>query len=468
MLIRFSVKNFKSFKDQVTLDMTKLLRTTKHNHPNHLNKNTKGGFTTLKSAAIFGANASGKTNLIKTMYYLFGWVSGNLAVKTPIAFGSDAKTSNKFLLDSSSLKNEATEFSVEFNTEKKAYCYYVKIFEGIIKEESLKEIFAKGKEILIVDRSYDDSTESYQGNIGKKYKHKELDTIKSAIKISKKDQPLILQLISHSFSKSIKESNFFKDINDTIVWFGSNNLSVLHTAPKYGMTNFFDSNVINLVVSENEFKEFLLELVKKYDIGNISDIITDNLTIPEFCNTPEKSELYDKIIQKITISGSFYAKIGQERFLIGKNKEGEVTIKVIKLVRKNNEGEDVPFSFCIESEGTSKLIDLAVFFFKDSSKNRTIILDEPERSIHPLILKDLIKNILNNDEIENTQLIFTTHSECFFDADLLRRDEIWLVDKDRDGSSKINCLANFDINIRYDKKILGDYLLGRYGGIPQI
>lgn len=469
MLIKFTVKNFRSFKDEVSLDMNKLLVNSKNNHAtNHINKNTVGGFETLKSATIYGANASGKSNLIRAISFLTSWVSGKSNINSKMIFSDDINISDKFLLNEDAVRLQPSCFSIEFNTNKKAYCYKIEILNGLILKESLEEIYLKKDAEVIFLRKYDNGEKNYKSaEIGAQYcKNIDLSQIKSAIIISDGSRPMLQQLLKYNFSAKIKESEFFKDINDAIYWLIFNNVYY-----EDGETNieFFE-----LMDGNSDFKSFLLDLIQKYDLGSIYDISNEELSDKEKDNLFSRIPFIKDRISELPISEdvktAFFGS-GQERYLI--NKKGEATtIKVIKLVRKNNSDQNIAFDFTRESQGTAKLIDLAMFFYKGFNQGKTIIIDEIEGSLHPKIIVDLLDNVLNDEEISDVQFILTTHSECLFDLGILRGDEIWLMNKNNDGSSYLNCLANFkdknSKNIRYDKKILNDYLLGRYGGIPRI
>ena len=471
MLIKFTVKNFGSFKDEVSLNMNKLLANSKNNHATkHINKNTTGGFETLKAATIYGANASGKTNLIQTIFFLTNWASGKLNIDSKIVFSNDTKISNKFLLDDSSMRQHPSCFSIEFNTDKKAYRYSIDILDGLITKESLKQIYSTKEDQIIFLREYDNKAENYNSaSIGEYYKIKEnLDEVISAIKISDSNQPMLSQFLERSFSAETKKSTFFQDIGDAISWLKNDNISYRDGKPG---GKFFE-----LMEGNNDFKAFLLDLVQKYDLGTIYDISNDDLSDQEkdslYSKFPPLKDLIFQLPTKDKKKQMAFLGFEQERYLINKESNETVTIKSLRLVRKNSDNQPIAFNFSRESQGTAKIIDLAMFFYQGFNKNKTIIIDEAESSLHTVIIRDLLDSLLNNEEMENVQFIITTHSESLFDLNLFRGDEIWLMNKKNDGSSCLNSLSDFkdknNKNIRYDKKILNDYLRGRYGGIPRI
>ena len=117
-----------------------------------------------------------------------------------------------------------------------------------------------------------------------------------------------------------------------------------------------------------------------------------------------------------------------------------------------------------ESDGTRRLFDLIPLINK-FSQDFTIIIDEFDRSLHPMLTKQFFELFYKlNIEDSKTQLIITTHESTLLDLNLVRRDEIFFIEKNEDGASKLFSLNQF--KVRYDSKIEKAYLLGRYGAIP--
>ena len=115
-----------------------------------------------------------------------------------------------------------------------------------------------------------------------------------------------------------------------------------------------------------------------------------------------------------------------------------------------------------KSQGLQKLFALFFPFFDIIENGKTFICDEFETHLHPLIVRELIRFFKVNSV--NSQFIFTTNDVNLLDFCLFRRDQIWFAEKNKDGDSRIFSLEDF--KIRFDKKILNDYLDGRYGAIP--
>lgn len=186
----------------------------------------------------------------------------------------------------------------------------------------------------------------------------------------------------------------------------------------------------------------------------LSEVANKDLDIPEV-----------KIINEISKSGGVGTlKTSDGQFYtIYKDDNDEFKVEKLGLIH-SNDIEEI-FELKDESDGTRRLFDLIPLISK-FSKDYTIIIDEFGRSLHPKLTKKFFELFykLNNNVESKTQLIVTTHESTLLDQELVRRDEIWFIEKDKTGASNIFSLNQF--KVRYDSKIEKAYLLGRYGAIP--
>ena len=152
---------------------------------------------------------------------------------------------------------------------------------------------------------------------------------------------------------------------------------------------------------------------------------------------------------------------------VGTAKERRVAdAKEQTCILLNNHGSDKEqFLWFDESDGTRRIMDLAPIIISDVP-DVTYIVDELDRSLHPMVVYEFVRRFANRSNGIVKQLIFTTHQTCLLDQNLLRRDEIWFVQKDRSGTSDLYSLDDF--GERFDKNIEKFYLGGRYEGIPNI
>ena len=144
--------------------------------------------------------------------------------------------------------------------------------------------------------------------------------------------------------------------------------------------------------------------------------------------------------------------------------DGKVLRKTLTMTHKSTDGREVEFDYVNESDGTHRLIEyLPLIYGLTVSPLQTYVVDEIERSIHPVLMKKLLEIISRNTEIKG-QLIFTTHESNLLDQNLLRPDEIWFAEKDIEQSTRFYPLS--DYRIHHTANIENGYLDGRYGGIP--
>jgi len=145
-------------------------------------------------------------------------------------------------------------------------------------------------------------------------------------------------------------------------------------------------------------------------------------------------------------------------------KEGEkIWVKRLKVGHSDNKNNSVLFDLEEESDGTIRLLDFIPAFQEMITDNRVFIIDEIERSIHPLLIKELVKKFSLDCDTKG-QLIFTTHESNLLDQDVFRQDEIWFAEKDKNGSTELYSLSDFKEHKTID--IRKGYLNGRYGSIP--
>ena len=159
---------------------------------------------------------------------------------------------------------------------------------------------------------------------------------------------------------------------------------------------------------------------------------------------------------------------GNDRYLLMRGVQGEPVLVQLRMQHRAKDGRLVTFTEQEQSEGTQRLIHLLpALFGLNENLEQVVIIDELDRRMHPLVSRMLVEAATEgNGEPRQSQLIFTTHDTNLLDLDLLRRDEIWFVEKDQGGASHLYSLAEF--KVRPDLDIEKGYLNGRFGAIPFI
>ncbi len=431
MLKKFTVNNFLSFQKENSLDLT---AGTTEGHSGHLVDFEK--VKILKSAVMYGANASGKSNLIKAIKY------GEEIILKGL---NNVETYKKyFRLDNNSLK-EPTEFEFELELNKQFFSYG---FSSVLNtkqvlEEWLYEI-GKEKPIMIFERKNNDIS------LGKPLLNQ---NIKDRFEIYKEDMKnQNNQLFLSEIASKDLDIEEVKIINDIYNWF-EEKLIILFPSTKFSKKQFIGED------------EDLSKLFKKY-LNEFDTGIIDIKSIEEDFEIGLKNipETMKKAIEENSLPNEEfqYSVINTPNnvFTIYKDENNDLKVQKLGLIH-SQKFKDI-FELENESDGTRRLFDL-IPLIGNFSQDYTIIIDEFDRSLHPKLTEKFFELFYQLNNLK-TQLIVTTHESTLLNLDLLRRDEIWFLDKNDDGGSNIFSLNKF--TDMYDSKLEKAYLLGRYGALP--
>ena len=416
MLIQFSVKNFMSFKDKQVFSMEAGSGDENLDNIVDLNENNE---RILKTTALYGANASGKTNLMKALSAAIMMIrlSNN---RQP---GEKLMQMEPFAFDDVT-KNEPCEFEFIFYANLNKYVYGFKADKDKVYEEYLYQYFS-AKATRIFERTNCNEYKFLQADEGKL----------NAIKSQNIDNKLFLATATTwNYDKTKDPYLWFAQMIDT--YSGGMELS------PYSL-EAYDND-------ENEsLKKFTLKLLEEADIVikdynvEIEEKAMDNNMIMQLknMNVPPNAIIpKTKVIKSITMAHE----------VIGDNDDS----KVFNL------------NFFNESSGTRILFSMAPLLKNAFENGKIIAIDEIERSLHPSLVEMIIK-FFHNPEINkgNAQLIFNTHDTNLLSLDLFRRDQIWFAEKDpKKGATELYPLDDF--SVRKTENIQKGYLNGRYGAIP--
>lgn len=422
MLIQFSVGNFRSFKERATLSM--VAANTNARDP-LINKNNtipvNDNLTLLTSTAIYGANASGKSNVVMALAFMRQFVlSSAKETQTGELIGVEP-----FRL-STETEKEPSFFEVVFLVDGIQYRYGFEVnFKQIVSEWLFSVPSTKEATLFI----------------------RELDDIKPSPKFFKEGKGLEEKTRSNALFLSVV-AQFNGEISRSIIkWFGR--LGVVS-----GLDDmFYRGYTINQVI-EGKYKSEIIQLVKSLDIdiNDIEGIKLDKTQVQLPSSMPEEIR-------------SLFLKSIQDKELL------TVQTKHPKLDAQGQPVGSVIFDMDQnESHGTQKAFYLAGPIMDVLSQGKVLIIDEMEARLHPLVTRELIR-LFNSIETnpKRAQLIFTTHDTNLLSNKLFRRDQIWFVEKDNFCASHLYSLAEIkvdDSKVRNDASFEDDYLKGRYGAIP--
>ncbi|GMU86883.1 MAG: hypothetical protein AMXMBFR48_21240 [Ignavibacteriales bacterium] len=419
MIINFSIQNFGSFKERQTLNFEADKST--HLEESYIIKT--GRFRILKMALIFGANASGKTTILKSQDFL-----RELVLK-PASSKTEVLNFQPFLFDKKN--NQNSVISIEFVSNQIKYAYQVEFFSKAVVSEVLYN-YNPGKS-LVFKRSTDLVNQLSEIRFGEKIR-----TDRTASKILE-GNTLWNNTVLGGFLKTNIDMVELKDVTD---WFKNYLYPIIH--PRFSLEGFIASKFDKGDLQKHD----VIDILKKADL-NISDIIMNE----------EEIELPDRIIETLK------SQLKDSPAEIRKIEEN----KIIKLnIAFEHTVNQVKYSLPIEqeSQGTRRYFGFAGLLALLVKKPAAFPVDELESSLHPdLFLHFIITFLLN---AKHSQIIATTHNREILDnKDIFRNDAIWFTDKNKNSSTELYSLADFDSSVvRNTTNVLNAYKSGKLRANP--
>ena len=411
MLIEFRVKNFRSLRDEQTLslvaDKDKSLQES-----NTMPSGIKAAPTLLRSMAIFGPNAGGKSNLIKALQFMRAVVAESASVMQP---GQTFHTQS-FRFEGTSVA-QPTEFDVSFVLDGIRYQFGFALTAQRITREYLL-VYKAFKPQLWFERYFDEESgkDLYDFGTG-------LKGPKSVWEGATRPNALFLSMAVQLNSEQLQP---------VFAWF-VNQLAIFNEITPLGQHFSIE------MLRKPEGKRAICDFLTSADIS-ISDI---------------------EVVTRKVSGQAVHFDVAAEKTEV-RNEEQEVHELLFHHV--TDHGEDV-FSLGDESMGTRNLLFLTGPVLEILDKGMVLVVDELGSSLHPLLVRRLVELFQNSRfNKKGAQLIFTSHDTSLLDQDLFRRDQIWFVEKDRDQASKLYPLSDF--SPRKNEALERGYLMGRYGALP--
>jgi AAA15 family ATPase/GTPase len=405
----------------------------------------------LKSALIFGANASGKSNFIKAIDFARILVLKGDTTRVVLEkkyFRIDEKNKDK---------PGIFQFDLELNGKYYSYGFAISYLTNNILGEWLIDI--TNKEKVIFSRTLKDDSSSYEIESNLTIKEATSKTrfniYLDDFKKSEMSNLLVLTDLSKR-SSDIEECNILRDI---IKWFSK--IVVIYPNTHNDLWKF------KTVLTNDKVLTNFLEgldtgiekpLIKKVDfvtaLKDVPDSVKDNI-LKEVSNSLTKNDTGTLLLN---ISGSVF-------FIKAKKSSGkEVSYTANTIVFDHGNSSDC-FEFKDESDGTRRIFDLLPLLSIED-EDSLILIDELNQSLHTKLAQLFYEMFMNSCKGLRKQLIFTTHDILLMDLDLVRQDEIWFIERQENHSSKLYSLSDYKVRIDSKKKLGADYLVGRYGAIP--
>ncbi len=468
MLIRFSVENFLSFNKIQEFSM---IPGNIKGRNEHLitSKNLK----VLRIGTIYGANASGKSNLIKAINFAKKIIIGDIPFRANKMFCKTIKDN----------ENKPSKFEFEFIKNNKCYAYG---FTMLLKDRKILSewlyeitendqdaIFEREIDIERLDFYIDSDNDEdkmrlklYEVDFKGDSKNLLITQANQNKKILPSSKLIVLKNIYDWFLEDLRIIYPEEPVMQFNNLYGNNNIHKINK-----IIQLFDTGISKIKIEEinrnklteelsNENAEKFFNSYKKASddfldfVNNYSDYDKKSISLKE--RTKESIKKRTQIGVSLRTHDSFYnmsGKVGEE--------------PKITTIKTEHSKSFWDYDFKEESDGTRRLFDLLEILLigeLENDTNKVYIIDELERSLHPKLTYRFIELFIKILEKKNVQLIFTTHESTIMDQNLLRRDEVWFIERNKENSSRMYSLDRFQE--RYDKKLNKAYLDGRYGAIP--
>ncbi len=398
MLSQFTVKNYKSIRDEITFDMQ---ATAISEHEDKIIMD-KDGELFLPVSVVYGPNGGGKSNVLEALHTLSAKVLRPLSAtsdKTDYGYKATKMPVVPFAFTNDK-RNEATEFQVFFRTRFAEYRYELHVKDETVLYESLDLIKLETRRRSALFQREQGKELILKGSLSKyKISNEVSETL-----------PL-LSYLGITYRKN-------EIIRDVIVWF-EHSIEFLN----YGNP----LQELRTAISESEdVKQLVLNMIKEMDL----DIVDYRIE--------EKDDENFEVFTRHTVNGN-----------------------------------SIELSLADESSGTEKLFGLLPFIARSLISGTTLVIDELDAKIHPILLKYIITLFCDMGINKNgAQLIFTSHDLSTMNSDIFRRDEIWFVAKGNGQNSKLYSLVEFKNakgeSVRKDAKFDKQYLEGKYGADPYL
>ncbi len=422
MLVEFTVGNYRSFYAPMTLSLeaTKLRSTDKA--LDEQNVFQAGNLRLLRSAAVYGANASGKSNLIRALAFMRALVlrsAKESQAGEPIGV-------ERFRLNTAA-QNQPAHFQIIFRLNDRLYRYGFEVDEQTVRAEWLYQTVQRETRLFMRQENQFELS----GPFIKEGRGLEART---------RDNALFLSVVAQ-FNGAIASA--------LLNWFRKH-VNVISGLDDVGYRNY----TLKRFEEEADFRQRIIDFIRLADVG-IVDLRVENQPLADSFVPDEVREFIQHL-----------AKTKGES-------EKDLFIKSLKTIHQVFDSEAHPVgqeAFDMgdqESEGTRKIFSLSGPLLDTLEQGKVLVIDELEARLHPLLALEIIR-LFNSPQTNprNAQLIFATHDAGLLGQRLFRRDQVWFTEKDRYGATDLYSLA--ELKVRNDASFDRDYITGRYGAIPLI
>jgi len=436
MIVSFSVSNFRSFSaEEETLSLVASNRLS-GSHDDHAVPIPDSKEKVLRTAVLYGANGAGKSNLFKAFRYLKSVAleprkKGSGTGRQPFRFAGP--------------QGLPSSFDLQFITRDKLYRFGFKVDDERITEEWLFQVVGN-KQKLLYERTTDEN-----GKV----------SIAAEGLRSAGEKVIALATVGGPRNQSfLATANVTLNAGDL-----GDDLARVLTWLKKGL-NLIDPDepiepLGHLLDQDPDFLAFAGAFLKANSTG------VDHLEVlKEEISEDDSRRLLQNTLLGVLVGRGGTARVtrGDSELLLERKDETRVYRISIQAAHEHEPGKVVSLELADESDGTRRLLNLIPALHHLRTTNAVYIIDEIDRSLHPILVKEFLEFFLRSRDCGAGQVIATTHESNLLDQDLLRRDEIWFAEKDQASATRLYSLLDF--KVRNDLEIRKHYLQGRFGAVP--
>ena len=429
MIINFSLENWKSFRDKVTFSMA---ASKERQHGERISRVKKYTARILPFAAIYGGNASGKTNFFSALEFVQRFIAGGTQPDELIPV-------TPFLLNDQ-ISKQPTRFWLDLLIDETVYAFSFAVSREEVLEEDLLIITSTGKERILYQRR------NGKVEFPEPKNEKEHSFLQFVFDATRDNQLFLTSSVLQNVEKFRPVYNWFR----------------------YSLRLIRPDNPFlvdwRLLREEDPIHQKVQELLPQLDVGILrldsKEIPRDNIGF----SVQRKNNISNDFMDDMAIA-SRSPRTRPYRII---RKDGKSVAKKLVTRHLKEDGTEAVFEIYQESAGSQRILELlpSVVSLLSLESRHVLFIDEVDRSLHTLLTQQLLSIFLSRCSAETrSQLMFTTHDTELLNQSFLRRDEIWVAERESNEASSLTSFSEYD-DVRNDKDIRKSYLQGRLGGIP--
>ncbi|MFZ4859174.1 MAG: AAA family ATPase [Desulfuromonadaceae bacterium] len=438
MIVSFSVENFRSFAGEETFSLVASNKIS--GLEDHTVAIPGSSERVLRTAVLYGANGAGKSNLYRAIEYF-----KNMALLPRSKNSGTGREVFRF----SEFENKLSSFDMQFIVGDKLYRYGFRTDDHRIAEEWLLHINGT-KEKVVFERITTVAGEVTIEGKGLKSAGKKIEALAT---IGGPPNQTFLATIR----ATLAATDYGKELSSIFKWVED---SLQMISPQ---ANFV--HLGHLLSQDEEFQKFASEFLRMSSTGVNHLEVNKRILSEDDLKSLLKEPFVADILNNVKENGTAVFRLGDDaEVLVEKAEENNFYLLTIHAAHEHIPGKKVSLQLADESDGTRRLLHLIPALHQLRTNGGVYVVDEIDRSMHPMLTLKFLEFFLKSCVGCHRQLIITTHESNLLNLDLLRRDEIWFAEKDKQGATRLYSLADF--KIRKDLEIRKHYLQGRFGAVP--